>query len=393
MLLLSLTASALAGAPWGDRLLAPVLLGTRGRVEEAAEALELDDEARARLLAASLTIRDGMREVGPFDPPAEYAADRAWLMARERALLEAALGTRYAEFIAWSDGAWERELARVASVREGRAAARREAALTGGLVAYEVFGTQYAAFTNDEVAIPDACIKFANLGWETCTAGYAAPQYYVRLDRGGYSREVWVGDVGPWNIDDNYWNAADHPDRPRRLFGDLPEGTPESEAAYYDGYNGGLDQYGREVLNPAAVDLHPDVAADLGLAYLENDWILVTFLWEPLPVEETEPETDPDPGTETEPDPGTDPEDTGAGEDTAGIGVDTAGDTGGPSGGPGGFGRPGGEPETPGRGGGVLGQQVPLSELKGCGCGASSAPAGWLGALGLLGLLAVARRR
>jgi hypothetical protein len=135
-------------------------------------------------------------------------------------------------------------------------------------VTYNVFATQYAANTSDEVAVPDYCIKFANLGWGQCSSGYGAAPYYVLLNNGGNTYQAWVGDVGPWNIDDNYWNSSGDSSRPRRLFGDLPQGYNESRAAYYDNYNGGYDQYGRTVGNPAGIDLAPDTASRIGLAYL-----------------------------------------------------------------------------------------------------------------------------
>jgi len=148
-------------------------------------------------------------------------------------------------------------------------------------VTYNVFATQYHGETDYEVAIPDKYIKFANREWEH-HSGYPGSNYRLNLRRGGYSVSgVLVWDVGPWNIDDNYWNQPFHTERPRRLFTDLPTGMPESQAAYFDGYHGGTDQYGRTVVNPSAVDLTPSVAAELGLAYLQNDWIDVTFSWEP----------------------------------------------------------------------------------------------------------------
>jgi hypothetical protein len=57
------------------------------------------------------------------------------------------------------------------------------------------------------------------------------------------------------------------------MFGDLPRGHPEAEAAFFEGYNGGKDQFGRPVLNPAGVDLTPQAAARLGLDPLENAWV------------------------------------------------------------------------------------------------------------------------
>ena len=60
---------------------------------------------------------------------------------------------------------------------------------------------------------------------------------------------VW--DVGPWNTRDDYWN----PSSVRENWKNLPQGRPEAQAAYQSGYNGGRDQFGRTVLNPAGIDL------------------------------------------------------------------------------------------------------------------------------------------
>ena len=35
------------------------------------------------------------------------------------------------------------------------------------------------------------------------------------------------------------------------------------------------------VLNPAGIDLSPAAAAQLGLPAYKNEWVTVTFLWEP----------------------------------------------------------------------------------------------------------------
>ncbi|WP_201846472.1 hypothetical protein [Myceligenerans indicum] len=83
---------------------------------------------------------------------------------------------------------------------------------------------------------------------------------------------VW--DVGPWNIDDNYWNSAHY----RERFADLPRGVPEAAAAHYDGYNSGKDGFGRSVRNPAGIDLADGTFYD-GLGLTSNAWVDVTFLW------------------------------------------------------------------------------------------------------------------
>lgn len=83
---------------------------------------------------------------------------------------------------------------------------------------------------------------------------------------------VW--DVGPWNVHDDYWNPAPV----RKNWSDLPQGTPQAEAAYKDGYNDGKDGFGREVLNPAGIDLADGTFWD-GVGLDDNDWVNVTYLW------------------------------------------------------------------------------------------------------------------
>jgi hypothetical protein len=83
---------------------------------------------------------------------------------------------------------------------------------------------------------------------------------------------VW--DVGPWNTKDDYWN----PSATREMWKDLPQGKPEAQAAYQDGYNGGKDQFGRTVANPAGIDLADGTFWD-ALALSDNSWVDVTYLW------------------------------------------------------------------------------------------------------------------
>ncbi|WP_350279574.1 hypothetical protein [Kribbella sp. HUAS MG21] len=83
---------------------------------------------------------------------------------------------------------------------------------------------------------------------------------------------VW--DVGPWNTKDDYWN----PSSIREMWKDLPQGKPEAQAAYQDGYNGGKDQFGRTVANPAGIDLADGTFWD-ALKLVDNAWVDVTYLW------------------------------------------------------------------------------------------------------------------
>jgi hypothetical protein len=83
---------------------------------------------------------------------------------------------------------------------------------------------------------------------------------------------VW--EIGPWNERDDYWNPASV----RAEFKDLPQGKPEAQAAYLDGYNGKKDDSGRTVQNPAGIDLADGVFWD-GLGMSDNGYVNVTYLW------------------------------------------------------------------------------------------------------------------
>ncbi|MHA6624355.1 hypothetical protein ACU61A_02980 [Pseudonocardia sichuanensis] len=83
---------------------------------------------------------------------------------------------------------------------------------------------------------------------------------------------VW--DVGPWNTRDDYWN----PPSRRQEWRDLPRGVPQAQAAHQDGYNGGRDQYGRRVANPAGIDLGDGLFWD-ALGLRDNAWVTVDYLW------------------------------------------------------------------------------------------------------------------
>jgi len=169
-----------------------------------------------------------------------------------------------------------------------------------------VFATRYNPITpgSFEVALPDKCAKFAALGLtSTLQAAGCPPGYAVGLDyrvivtrANGQSVVVPLKDAGPWNVDDNYWDYGPYTPRPRRFATGLAPGLPEAEAAFSNGYNvapdcldlnrqptghpGAADQFGRCVLNPAGIDLSMAVASQLGMP--ANEWVTVTFLWEPL---------------------------------------------------------------------------------------------------------------
>ncbi|WP_199431019.1 hypothetical protein [Qaidamihabitans albus] len=98
--------------------------------------------------------------------------------------------------------------------------------------------------------------------------------YTVRVCTIGNARCEWapVWDVGPWNTRDDHWNPG------RESWPDLPHGKPQAQAAYEDGHNGGRDQFGRKVANPAGIDLADGTFWD-GLRLKTNAWVNVTYEW------------------------------------------------------------------------------------------------------------------
>ncbi|MFC9272790.1 hypothetical protein ACWGRF_36010 [Streptomyces zhihengii] len=98
-------------------------------------------------------------------------------------------------------------------------------------------------------------------------------EYSVRVCGPARCETAPVWDVGPWNTHDDHWN----PSSVRETFKDLPQGKPEAQAAYENGYNGGRDEFGRRVLNPAGIDLADGTFYNVGLG--DNGWVTVTYLW------------------------------------------------------------------------------------------------------------------
>jgi hypothetical protein len=89
---------------------------------------------------------------------------------------------------------------------------------------------------------------------------------------GGRCEYAPVWDVGPWNTRDDFWSPS------RTEFPALPQGVPEAQAAFQDGFNGGKDSRGRKVTNPAGMDLADGVFWD-GLGLTGSTWVDVTLLW------------------------------------------------------------------------------------------------------------------
>ena len=183
---------------------------------------------------------------------------------------------KYEDFLLWTSKWWQEEI----NYRNKKIKSVYNAGQLGVVACY-VFATQ---FELDEIAValPDKYIKFANLGWpipEKYKKYYSNPPYKVEIMRDKFREEFEVRDVGPWNEDDNYWdlpewlNIGNGPYR--RTFDELSICMPEARAAYEKNFNNGRDQFDREVLNPAGIDLTFEAAKMLGLEYLENAWVTI----------------------------------------------------------------------------------------------------------------------
>lgn len=112
------------------------------------------------------------------------------------------------------------------------------------------------------VALPCFCVLSSKGGNE----------FQVRLEYNGNTVTVPVWDVGPWNVSDNYWDPPE-----QREWQGLEQGMPMATAAYYRGYNGGNDGWGRKVTSPGGIDIGDGAFHALGMK--GSDWVNVTFLW------------------------------------------------------------------------------------------------------------------
>ncbi len=159
----------------------------------------------------------------------------------------------------WVDEHWRQEVAEASEDDSGRVVEGK-----GGrtLVCDRIFATQYNGYTRFEAALPHRGLKFGD-----------RPE--VPIKRGKHSIRPRVKEVGPWNTYDNYWRSGND----RDMWRNLARCKPEAQAAYYNDYNNGKDEFGRKVLNPAGVDLTPAAARKLGLDRYQNAWVAVRFPW------------------------------------------------------------------------------------------------------------------
>jgi LysM repeat protein len=179
----------------------------------------------------------------------------------------------YQRLVAWIEARWplERQVhTEVFAHSNATASAPRT---------FRVYATRYDSNGRYTAALPDKCVKFTNGGSSVCADdGYQVGVRYEIFITYKKSVGVVVAESGPWNVDDAYWATWNDP-TPRRMFADVGLGIPEAQAAYFNGYNGGKDQFGRKVTGPYGIDLAREVSVDIGLKPGKNDWVTVTYQW------------------------------------------------------------------------------------------------------------------
>jgi hypothetical protein len=242
-----------------------------GEVETALAAVQQENEALAREYAESERLVESSEELGEDQVRAKIKASDydervREIIAETESTVESLLPEdRRADLESWVNAKFAagREKASEDSVSVSRRGSTRERGVT-----CEVFATQYHGYTRYEVALPHRNLKDRYL------RGKGALKVRITHKKGG---RIWapVKEVGPWNIRDNYWVSRKH----RDMWKNLRRCKPEAEAAYFNNYNKGRDQFGRKVLNPAGVDLTPRAARKLGLRKYQNAWVWVRYPW------------------------------------------------------------------------------------------------------------------
>jgi flagellar biosynthesis regulator FlaF len=242
---------------------------TEDEVEAALAAVREENEALAREYAESEQLvesNEGLPEdqVRARIDSSDYDERVRTIIAETKATVEGLLPEdRRADLESWVNGKFAEGGERAS---EDNVTVRRGGSSKGPGVRCEVFATQYNGYTRYEVALPHRNLK------DKYRKGRPAK---VTITRKKGRIKAPVKEVGPWNIRDNYWQSR----RKRDNFDNLRRCKPEAEAAYFNNYNHGRDQFGRKVLNPAGVDLTPRAAKRLGLRKYQNAWVWVRYPW------------------------------------------------------------------------------------------------------------------
>src|SRR5215217_6812033 len=239
-------------------------------VEAALAAVREENGALAREYAESVQLvesNEGLPEdqVRARIDSSDYDERVRTIIAETKAIVEGLLPEgRRADLESWVNGKFAEGGERAS---EDNVTVRRGGSSKGPGVRCEVFATQYNGYSRYEVALPHRDLKDRYLERK------GARKVTIARKRDRIKAPIKEG--GPWNIRDNYWQSH----RKRDMWDNLKRCKPEAEAAYFNNYNRGEDQYGREVLNPAGVDLTPRAAKRLGLRKFQNAWVWVRYPW------------------------------------------------------------------------------------------------------------------
>jgi hypothetical protein len=242
-----------------DRQVDDVLAATRR--ENRILAQEFGESERVLAANRGLPKREIAKKIAASD----YDEKIATAVARTKKSIEAIVPEdQSADLEGWVDEQWNQEV-QAASTKGYTASSETYMVPSHGKgIRCKVFATQYTGYTEREVALPHRNLKFGR-----------QPRVRIWRVSGGPSVGPRVKEVGPWNTYDNYWVRNND----RTMYKRVPRCKPEAQVAYYQNFNKGKDEFGREVLNPAGVDLAPDVARSLGLEEYQNAWVWVRFPW------------------------------------------------------------------------------------------------------------------
>lgn len=240
---------------------------TGSEIEEVRAAVRSENERLSEEYAESERIVESSKALSKDQIKSKIAASDydetvSAAVARTKTDIEALLPEdRRDDLKGWVDEQWGQE-ARAASTEDSAEVVTTRSG--GRALRCRVFATQYIGHTRYEAALPHRKLKFGN-----------QPRVSIRRVHGKHRVTPRIKEVGPWNTYDNYWAARRH----RTMWKNLRRCRPEAEAAYYNNYNRGRDEFGRKVLNPAGVDLTPVVARGIGLRKYQNAWVYVTYPW------------------------------------------------------------------------------------------------------------------
>jgi len=242
-----------------DRQVDDVLAATH--LENRVLAQEFSESER--VLAANKVLPK--KEIAKKIAASDYDERVAAAVARTKRRIEAIVPKdQRSDLEGWVDEHWDQEV-QAASTEDFTASSETNTtSYHSNGIRCKVFATQYHGYTRIEAALPHRNLKFGR-----------QPRVHIRRVSGGPRVGPRVKEVGPWNTYDNYWMRK----KDRTMFKRVPRCKPEAQVAYYQNFNEGKDEYGREVLNPAGIDVTPDVARRMGLEKYQNAWVYVRFRW------------------------------------------------------------------------------------------------------------------